>query len=214
MPLPDAPVPVLSPARLAAAYSYAAYRRLIDELLAEGRTTGPVQTAELTHYTTLNVQRMSRLDKTVQLQPALAAAAASLVEDYIWLIITEGWCGDAAQLVPVFEAVAQASAGRLRTAYLLRDDNPDLMDRYLTGTSRAIPRLVMLRADTLVEAAQWGPRPRARPGPGAAPAGRRAFARGLRPRAAHLVRPRPHPNHPAGAVGALAERKLSSRSPA
>jgi hypothetical protein len=151
--------PVLSPERLAAAYSYTTYRQLIDELLTQGLTTGPQQSAELTDYTTLNVQRMSRLDKTVKLQPELVAAASGLRGTYIWLIITEGWCGDAAQQVPVVEAVAQASAGHLRTAYLLRDDNLDLADQYLTNGSRSIPKLVVLRADTLTEVAHWGPRP-------------------------------------------------------
>ena len=151
--------PVISPERLATAYSYTAYRQLIDELLAQGRTTGPQQSEELTAYTTLNVQRMSRLDKTVKLQPELVAAASSLRESYIWLIITEGWCGDAAQQVPVMEAIAQASAGHLRTAYLLRDDNLDLTDQYLTNGSRSIPKVVVLRADTLTEVTHWGPRP-------------------------------------------------------
>jgi len=151
--------PVISPERLAAAYSYAAYRQLIDQLLAEDRTTGPQQSAELTAYTALNVQRMSRLDKTTKLLPELASAAASLHGHYIGLIITEGWCGDAAQIVPVIEAVAQASAGHLRTAYILRDDNLDITDNYLTGSSRAIPKLVVLRADTLTEVTHWGPRP-------------------------------------------------------
>jgi hypothetical protein len=153
------PAPVISPERLAAAYSYASYRQLIDEALAKGQTTGPQQSAELTEYTTLNVQRMSRLDKTVKLLPELATAAASLTGQYIGLIITEGWCGDAAQIVPVLEAVAQASAGHLRTAYILRDDNLDVADEYLTNGSRSIPKLVVLRADTLTEVLHWGPRP-------------------------------------------------------
>lgn len=155
----SSPAPVISPERLAAAYSYASYRQLIDEALAQGRTTGPQQSEALTAYTVLNVQRMSRLDKTTKLLPELAAAAASLPTAYIWLVITEGWCGDAAQLVPVIEAVAQASAGHLRTAYVLRDDNPDLIDRYLTNGTRSIPKLVVLRADTLTEVLHWGPRP-------------------------------------------------------
>jgi hypothetical protein len=107
--------PVLSAEHLAASYTYAAYRQLIDDLLAEGKTTGPQQTPELVEYTTLNVQRMHRLDKTVKVQPALASAAAGLQGNYIWLIITEGWCGDAAQIVPVVEAVAQASQGHITT---------------------------------------------------------------------------------------------------
>lgn len=151
--------PVISPERLATAYSYATYRQLIDEALAQGKTTGPQQSAALTAYTTLNVQRMSRLDKTVKLLPELSAAAASLTGRYLGLVITEGWCGDAAQLVPVIEAVAQASAGHLRTAYILRDDNLDIADEYLTNGSRSIPKLIILRADTLTEVLHWGPRP-------------------------------------------------------
>ena len=158
MPTPSS-APVISPARLASAYSYPAYRQLLDQLLADGKTTGPQQSPELLAFAQLNEQRMSRLDKTTQLRPELAAAAAGLRENYIWLILTEGWCGDAAQTVPVMEAVAQASAGHLRTAYLLRDENPDLIDQYLTHGSRSIPKLVMLRTDTLTEVAHWGPRP-------------------------------------------------------
>ncbi len=156
---PTPPAPLLNPERLATAYSYATYRQLLDDLRAAGKTTGPQQTPELLAYAQLNEQRMSRLDKTVKLLPELAAAAASLRENYIWLIITEGWCGDAAQTVPVMEAVAQASAGHLRTAYVLRDENPDLIDQYLTGSSRSIPKLVVLHAATLTEATHWGPRP-------------------------------------------------------
>lgn len=158
MPTPSS-APLLSAERLATAYSYAAYRQLLDQLLAAGKTTGPQQTPELLAYAQLNEQRMSRLDKTTKLRPELAAAVANLREQYIWLILIEGWCGDAAQTVPVMEAVAQASAGHLRTAYLLRDENPDLIDQYLTNGSRSIPKLVVLRADTLTEVTHWGPRP-------------------------------------------------------
>jgi hypothetical protein len=136
--------PVISPERLATAYSYATYRQLIDEVVAQGKTTGPQQSEELTAFTALNIQRMSRLDKTVKLLPELSTAAASLSGSYIGLVI---------------EAVAQASAGHLRTAYVLRDDNLDLADEYLTNGSRSIPKLVVLRADTLTEVLHWGPRP-------------------------------------------------------
>lgn len=157
--MPATSAPALAPERLATAYTYASYRQLIDQLLADGKTTGPAQSEELTHYTELNVQRMHRLDKTTHLLPALADAARQLPQQFVWLILTEGWCGDAAQTVPVMQAVAEASGGRIETRYLLRDENLDLMDRYLTGGSRAIPRLLALDASTLHEVATWGPRP-------------------------------------------------------
>ncbi|WP_035559506.1 thioredoxin family protein [Hymenobacter sp. IS2118] len=153
------PAPVITSERLHKAYSYAAYRHLLDELLAQNRTTGPNQSEQFIRYAHLNIKRMQRLDKTIRLLPELQQALAQLPRRYVWLIITEGWCGDAAQLVPVFEAIAQASHSQLTTRYVLRDDNPDLMARYLTNGSRAIPRLMVLHADALNEAAAWGPRP-------------------------------------------------------
>ena len=152
--------PVVDPERLSRAYSYAAYRQLIDELMARNRTTSPTQTEQLVRYAHLNIHRMRRLNKTIRLLPELQAALGQLPRPYVWLVLTEGWCGDAAQIVPVLEAIAQASHGQVTTRYLLRDENPDLMDRYLTNGGRAIPRLIVLRADTLTEAAAWGPRPK------------------------------------------------------
>lgn len=150
---------VLSPERLAGAYSYETYRQLLDQLMADNKTTGDTQTPELTAYAHLNIQRMERLDKTTKLVPELQAALDRLTGTYEWVIITEGWCGDAAQLVPVLEKIARASHGRLRTHYLLRDENLDLMDHYLTNGSRSIPKLLILHADTLTEVTNWGPRP-------------------------------------------------------
>ncbi|RSK46585.1 thioredoxin family protein [Hymenobacter perfusus] len=153
--------PVISPERLATAYSYAAYRQLIDELMAEGKTTGETQSEELTAYAHLNIQRMERLDKKAEVLPEVQTALDHLTGTYEWVIITEGWCGDAAQIVPVLEKIARASNDRLRTHYLLRDENLDLMDQYLTNGSRSIPKLLILHADTLTEVTNWGPRPAA-----------------------------------------------------
>ena len=157
----DTPVsaPIISAEGLGRAYTYAAYRQLLDGLMAQSRTTGTTQTEQLVHYAHLNIQRMRRLDKTVQLLPELPAALSQLPQPYVWLVLTEGWCGDAAQIVPVIEAIAKASRGQLTTRYLLRDEHPDLIDRYLTNGGRAIPKLIALRADTLTEVAVWGPRP-------------------------------------------------------
>ncbi len=159
IPESSTPAAVLDAGRLGRAYTYAAYRQHLADLMAENRTTGPTQTEEMVQYARLNLQRMQRLDKTVQLLPELQATLAQLAQPYVALVLTEGWCGDAAQIVPVLEALAQASHGRLTTRYLLRDENLDLMDRYLTDGGRSIPKLLVLQADTLLEAASWGPRP-------------------------------------------------------
>lgn len=149
--------PVLSAEQLATGLSYPAYRQHIAEVLADPSPTE--QVAKMLPYYRQAVDRMNQIAPTVALLPELQVALGQLKRQYIWAIITEGWCGDASHTVPVIEAVAQASGGHLDTRYFLRDSHPDLIDRYLTNGGRAIPIAVVLHADTLTEAGVWGPRP-------------------------------------------------------
>ena len=140
------------------AVSFPQYIKLIDELLAEGKTTGKNQSEAMLNYGKLNRQRMSRLGKTIELGDAVKDATKNVGRKQIWLIITEGWCGDAAQNVPVIEKIA-AESDKIETLYILRDENLDLMDQFLTKGARAIPKLIVLDADTLDVLAAWGSRP-------------------------------------------------------
>ncbi|HET7321288.1 MAG TPA: thioredoxin family protein [Longimicrobiaceae bacterium] len=73
------------------------------------------------------------------------------------LVLSEDWCGDAVNTVPVLAALADAAAN-LDLRVLERDRNPDLMDSHLTGTSRSIP-VAMVLDEEYRERAWWGPRP-------------------------------------------------------
>ncbi|CAN5430668.1 thioredoxin family protein [soil metagenome] len=145
---------------LSKAISYPAYRDLIDELLANNKTTGDGHPAAYVGYTRLNVQRMERLDKTVALTDDLVNVLKGLKRKYIWLVITEGWCGDAAQNLPIINLIAKQSPN-IELKLILRDENLELMDRYLTLGGRSIPKLIVLDAETLQELGNWGPRPAA-----------------------------------------------------
>jgi hypothetical protein len=149
--------PVLTDQQLATGLSYPAYRQHIAEVMATPAPTEQVAKM-LPHYQQA-VGRMDQITPTVVLLPELQAALGQLSGHYLWAIITEGWCGDASHTVPILQAVAEASGGRIDTRYFLRDSHPDLIDRYLTNGGRAIPIAVLLHADTLTEAAVWGPRP-------------------------------------------------------
>lgn len=73
------------------------------------------------------------------------------------LVISEDWCGDASNTVPVLARLAEALPGfELRVSK--RDENVELMDAHLTNGSRSIPLAILLRQDFTV-AGQWGPRP-------------------------------------------------------
>ncbi len=138
--------------------TYAEYVKLIDDLLLEGKTTGPNQSEAMFNYGKLNRQRIHRLEKTVKMNESVIEKARNIQRKMIWLIITEGWCGDAAQNIPTIEKIA-AENENIETRYVLRDENLELTDAYLTNNARSIPKLIALDAETLKEIGTWGPRP-------------------------------------------------------
>ena len=140
------------------AMTFAEYEKLIDDLLLDGKTTGPIQSEAMFGYGKLNRQRMHRLERTVELNEAVKKAAQDTSRKQIWLIITEGWCGDAAQNIPVIEKIAAESVN-IETRYILRDENLELMDQYLTNGARSIPKLIALDAETFEVLGTWGARP-------------------------------------------------------
>ena len=149
---------LITPQKLAAALSYEQYRALIDRLLEAGKTTGENHAPSMIDYTKMNVHRMNRLDRTAVLSDELRQTLLQLGESYTWLVLTEGWCGDAAQIVPVLHKIAEASP-QLTLKLLLRDENPDLMDRFLTHGGRSIPKLICIRDADGAVVSDWGPRP-------------------------------------------------------
>lgn len=140
------------------AMTFAEYIKLIDDLLIDGKTTGPIQSEAMFGYGKLNRQRMHRLEKTVELNEAVKTAAKESSRKQVWLILTEGWCGDAAQNIPVIEKIAAESVN-IETRYILRDENLELTDQYLTNGARAIPKLIALDAETFEVLGTWGARP-------------------------------------------------------
>jgi hypothetical protein len=139
---------------------HAEFIKLIDDLLLDGKTTGENQSEAMFNYGKLNRQRMQRLEKTIVINQSLKETALSVKRKMIWLIITEGWCGDAAQNIPIIEKIA-AENSNIETRYVLRDENLGLMDQYLSNNARSIPKLICLDAETFEEIGTWGPRPQA-----------------------------------------------------
>lgn len=139
------------------AISYETYRTLVSNLLANGKATGPLQSEALTNYSLLNDRRMKRLDKTLQISEDTIATINSIKESQTWLTITEGWCGDAAQNLPVINKIAAINPN-INLKVVLRDENLELMDLFLTNGGRAIPKLIALDTEHNM-IFTWGPRP-------------------------------------------------------
>ena len=64
------------------------------------------------------------------------------------LAIAEPWCGDVYRELPTAVRIAESAGMELRI--FLRDENPDIMDEFVSnqGKSRAIPVFVFYTADT------------------------------------------------------------------
>jgi hypothetical protein len=86
---------------------------------------------------------------------ALAAVPPGAVRKL--LVIAEDWCGDASNTVPFVAKLADMSPG-LELRIIERDENPDVMNRYLTSGTRSIPIVIALD-DDFQEIGHWGPRP-------------------------------------------------------
>jgi hypothetical protein len=139
-------------------FSYSEYRKKVTELIAEGKSTGHEQSNDLLHYSELNEARMNRLEKTIAIVDEVKAKLENLDKKYIWLVLAEGWCGDAAQVLPVIHKMAETT-NKVELKIALRDDNDALMQHFLTNGGKAIPKLIVLDAETSEVIADWGPRP-------------------------------------------------------
>jgi hypothetical protein len=105
----------------------------------------------------VNQQELSRVYEQVSFTEEDVAIFNELQNRH-WrgIVLTADWCGDAALNVPVFQRMAEESGIELR--YLIRDENLELMDQYLTnGKSRSIPIFIFID-QTDKETLVWGPR--------------------------------------------------------
>ena len=137
--------------------SYDEYRKMVSDLLADGKSTGLTQSDYLLNYSMLNDRRMKRLDKTIQLSDETVASMKDVKEPVTWLVLTEGWCGDAAHTLPVINKMANES-DQVELKIVLRDENDELMSQFLTNGGKSIPKLIALDKNNEV-IDSWGPRP-------------------------------------------------------
>jgi hypothetical protein len=139
--------------------SYLDYRQLIDDLLAEGKTSGSNQSESYINYTKMNVTRMNRVDKIGKVSNEMETLIKSIQKPQVWVVLTEAWCGDASQSIPYMAKLADLNP-LIELKLIFRDENPEVMDEYLTEGARSIPKLIGLSKDLKDELFTWGPRPK------------------------------------------------------
>lgn len=105
-------------------------------------------------YLPMNWQRSKRIEKTLILDSKFEA----IEQRTNWLVISEHWCGDASQILPVIHKISLASKGKINLKIIYRDQYPELIEMHLTNGSKSIPKLIQLDENySLIK--DWGPRP-------------------------------------------------------
>ncbi|GAA4280584.1 thioredoxin family protein [Gaetbulibacter aestuarii] len=138
--------------------TYEEYRTLTHHLSMTNGTSGKEQSEAHIQFTKLNDRRMKRWDKTLKINKADAETFKRYEQKLIWLVLAESWCGDGAHMLPVLNKIAQINPN-IELRIVLRDDNLELMDNFLTQGNRAIPKVIMIDKETGNVIGTYGPRP-------------------------------------------------------
>lgn len=135
--------------------SYSAYKSMVKQLIL-GNTNAGEWSLERMNFTKLNFSRMKRMDAKVEIPENKAVVFQQIEQKQYWIVLLESWCGDGAQTIPVLNKLAELSP-KIELRILLRDENPGIMDLFLTNGSRSIPKLI-LTDENLNVLCTWGPR--------------------------------------------------------
>ena len=133
-------------------YSYLQYRNIVAESL--NRESFIVEGVETLPYIKMNDQRMKRLDKTIELTEENLSFLKQFKTKILWIVLSEGWCGDAAHALPVLNKMAEASDA-IELKVVFRDENVDLMNQFLTNGGKSIPKLIMVNPETFEVITDW-----------------------------------------------------------
>lgn len=109
----------------------------------------------------LNHSRMARHLKTYEPSEAIMNVIADIPGAQTWVVITEDWCGDSAQTLPIVARIAGLNSGII-LRILDRDTYPDAIEGYLTNGARSIPIVIATQAGQAGNSEElwtWGPRP-------------------------------------------------------
>ena len=128
-------------------------------MISRARYNGGETFADFMARPTKNHELWVAIYKRAAIPIEISARLEALGGHWHLLVLSEDWCGDAVNMVPLIARLTE-SVSNMDMRILARDENPDIMDAHLTGTSRSIPIVILLN-QKFQECGWWGPRPRA-----------------------------------------------------
>jgi len=138
--------------------TWEAYIQHFEDILSGAFTNDTYSKEAYRDYVKMNYSRMNRWLKNVEIESALQTKLNAVTEHQDWYLITEPWCGDAAHSVPLVYMMSKLNT-KIQLHLVLRDENHDFIDQYLTNGGRSIPKLVVRNNDG-EDLFVWGPRPK------------------------------------------------------
>jgi hypothetical protein len=140
--------------------TFAQYMDLTKSIIENPNPEGLYVKESTLRYTRSNWERMNKVLNNTVISQRLYNQLSELKEEWVWLVISEPWCGDASWGVPALYLIA-SSSDNIEFRIVLRDENTEIMKAYQTAGSDSIPKLICLRKSDLKELGTWGPRPAA-----------------------------------------------------
>jgi hypothetical protein len=137
--------------------NFSAYQQYFQSIIENPAPSVPYDKPAYFDYAKLNWSRMNRWLKVGVLSGEIRETLSKIDTVQHWVVITEPWCGDAAHIVPFFQLITLWNP-LIEIDYQLRDSEPFLINDYLTGQSKSIPKLI-IRNEQDQDLAVWGPRP-------------------------------------------------------
>lgn len=140
------------------ALNYESFIDLTERILKADKHLPPYDQSFYRTYTEANHRRRIKILNNTELNKKLYNELTEGIDQWTWVVIDEPWCGDASFIVPLFRSMEIASMGDINLKIYLRDENPEIMEQYLTNNGKSIPILICLDKN-LKELGTWGPRP-------------------------------------------------------
>ena len=149
---------LITQAVLDKALTFNQYLDLTKSIIESENPTGLYAKESTLRYTKSNWERINKTLAETKISQRLYNLLSELKEEWVWLVLSEPWCGDASWGVPALYLFA-SSSDKIDFRIILRDEHLDIMSAYQTNGGNSIPKFVCFRKSDMKELGTWGPRP-------------------------------------------------------
>jgi len=108
-------------------------------------------------YSKYNLERQEKVQREWEMSPSFESAVMSFEGPLQWAFITDDWCIDSAYSLPLLLKATQLRED-VSLSILMKDENLDILDMFLTRGARSIPKLIAIEDDGSIRYS-WGPQP-------------------------------------------------------